>query len=66
MSLREHDSKIKDTFDLQEKFSNMVNLITKILASFDEKVFLLIFRLILLHKLFSKKFFPTNRQDFRA
>ena len=37
MPLREHDSNIKDTFDFQEKLSNMVNLSSKILASFDVK-----------------------------
>ena len=35
MPLREHDSNIKDTFDFQEKLSNIVNLNTKALASFD-------------------------------
>ena len=37
MPLREHDSNIKDTFDFQEKLSDMFNLTSKILASFDVK-----------------------------
>ena len=37
MPLREHNSNIQDAFDFQEKLSNMVNLSSKILASFDAK-----------------------------
>ena len=37
MPLRKHDSNVKDTFDFQEKLSNMANLSTKTLASFDVK-----------------------------
>ena len=73
MPLREHDSNIKDTFDFQEKLSNMVNLSSKILASFDVKSLLTNIPVdftiqIILQKLFpdkSTRFYGMNKRQFK-
>ena len=73
MPLREHDSNIKDTFDFQEKLSNMVNLSSKILASFDAKSLFTNIPVdftmqIILKKLFpdkSTRFYGMNKRQFR-
>ena len=73
MPLREHDSNIKDTFDFQEKLSNMVNLSSKILASFDVKSLFTNIPVnftiqIILQKLFpdkSTRFYGMNKTQFR-
>ena len=73
MPLREHDSNIKDTFDFQEKLSNMVNLSSKIFASFDVKSLFTNIPVdftiqIILQKLFpdkSTKFYGMNKRQFR-
>ena len=73
MPLRELDSNIKDTFDVQEKLSNMVNLSTKILVSFDVKSLFTNIPVdfviqIILQKLFhdkSTRFHGMNKRQFR-
>ena len=73
MPLREHDSNIKDTFDFQEKLSNMVNLSSKILASFDVKSLFTNIPIdftiqIILQELFPNKltrFHGMNKRQFR-
>ena len=73
MPPREHDSNIKDTFDFQVKLSNMVNLSSKILASFDVKSLFTNISVdftiqIILQKLFpdkSTRFYGMNKRQFR-
>ena len=60
MPLREHDSNIKNTFDFQEKLSNMVNLSTKILASFDVKSLSANFPIDFTKQIILRKNFPRQ------
>ena len=73
MPLRKQDFNIKDTFDFQEKYSNMFNLNTKTVASFDVKSLLtnitVDFKIqIILQKLYpdkSTRFYGMNKRQFR-